>query len=383
MHGTLTGFPYTMLSLGTNSTVTPAGIASYVPAAAYRGLDSFQVQVSDGTLSSIVTVYVAVGAGTITGPAMICAPASITLADAVQGGIWSESNTNATLSAGETVTGVSAGTDAIQYSINTTCGMDTSSSVVSVALLPPATAGTISGPGNVCAGASITISDSTEAGAWSLSNPGATVTGAGMVTGITAGSDTALYTVTNGCGSTITSEIITVNPPPDAGTITSESTVCVGSNITLTDGAAGGLWSADGGHTIFTSAGIVTGITPGTDTVFYSVTNTCGTASASQEIVVNNCTTGVGIVSSDPGVSIFPNPAINSLNISWTALLPGNATVVVTDVTSREVLKTGAFDNNNGTGATQINIAGLKEGVYFLTFDSESAHFTNKFVVAK
>jgi len=383
MHGVMAGFPFTTLSLGTNSVVTPTSVY-YVPSSSYEGLDSFQVQVSDGALTDIVTVYVAVGAGNITGPTRVCAAASVLLTDDILGGVWSESNTNATLATDGTVTGVLAGTDVIEYAINTTCGMATSSSTVTVDLLAPTTAGTIAGPESLCAGVAASLTNATEDGVWSVRTPGATISSAGVLTGATAGTVTVMYTVTNGCGTIATSDDITILPQPDAGTITtSETTICTGSTITLSDGAAGGVWSAANNHSAITSAGVLTGVTPGTDNILYSVTNSCGTATASQAVIIIRCTTGVSSVSSTPGITIFPNPAAYSLNISWSDLLPGNASVVVIDVTSREVLRTALFDNANGTGETQLNISDLKEGVYFLTFNSESAHFTNKFVVSK
>ena len=387
LHGTLTGFPFTATSLGTVSVVTPVGV-SYVPIASYSGLDSFRVKVSDGALSDIVTVYIdAQGAGTITGPNHVCGPATITLAVDIPGGTWSATNANAIVSADGAVTGVSVGIDSIQYSIVNACGLVTSTIVVTVDPSPSSFLGTIAASGTtVCVGATITLTDVAAAGGeWTSENTHSVVTSGGVVTGVTAGTDIIFYWITNSCGLEAAEQAITINPAPDAGTITaSEPTLCLGSTMTLIDGAAGGVWSVKNSNLTITGTGLVSGITIGTDTVLYTATNSCGTAVASQEIDVHDCSiTGVNSVSSTPAVTIFPNPVSTTLNVEWTALQPGNATIVVTDVTSREVLRTALFDNNNGAGTTQLNISDLKEGMYILTLNAESAHFTSKFVVSK
>lgn len=64
-----------------------------------------------------------------------------------------------------------------------------------------------------------------------------------------------------------------------AGTISGSSTVCVGASTTLSDTTTGGTWSSSN-TSIATigSTGIVTGISSGTVTISYTVSNSCGTA---------------------------------------------------------------------------------------------------------
>jgi len=66
-----------------------------------------------------------------------------------------------------------------------------------------ANAGSISGDSIVCAGSSVTLTDISTGGVWSVSNHHATISG-GIITGLTPGIDTAIYTVTNACGTAIT-----------------------------------------------------------------------------------------------------------------------------------------------------------------------------------
>ena len=145
--------------------------------------------------------------------------------------------------------------------------------------------GIISGPSVVCPGASITLSETVGAGAWSVSNGHASIA-AGSVHGISAGTDTVYYSLTNLCGTAAANYVVTINPLPFAGTITGPSSVCIGSTITVSDSATGGTWSVSNSH-LSHSGGVLTGVTFGPDSVVYSVTNYCGTALAVKSVAVN------------------------------------------------------------------------------------------------
>lgn len=115
-------------------------------------------------------------------------------------------------------------------------------------------------------------------GTWSTSGSLLSITGAGVITGITAGVDTVHYTVTNVCGTDIATATVSVNPLPDAGSISGPVTICVGSPATISATIPGGSWSssATAVATVGTS-GIVSGIALGTAVISYAVTNSCGT----------------------------------------------------------------------------------------------------------
>jgi gliding motility-associated-like protein len=66
---------------------------------------------------------------------------------------------------------------------------------------------------------------------------------------------------------------MTIVPLPDAGIIEGPNKVCVGGNITLTDTVAGGTWGGTNLHSTL-SGSVVTGISPGMDTITYTVTGT-------------------------------------------------------------------------------------------------------------
>ncbi|PQJ09256.1 hypothetical protein CJD36_018580 [Flavipsychrobacter stenotrophus] len=219
-------------------------------------------------------------AGNITGPAAVCVGSTVTLSNAVGGGIW-YSSFGVTTSGG-VVTGISPGTTLVVNSHSNSCGMANDTFAILVNPLPHA--GAISGVGTVCVGSTITVSADSAGGTWSVVNTHASVS-AGTITGLTAGADTIIYTVTNGCGSDNTILPVTVNPLPDAGNITGPTSVCVGSAITLSNMATGGIWYSSFGVTVI--GGVVTGVIPGTSMIVYSHTNSCGMANDTFVIAVN------------------------------------------------------------------------------------------------
>ncbi len=223
----------------------------------------------------------------ITGNAAVCTGNTIWLTDAVAGGFWASSSGTATVGivSGE-VTGISAGTAVISYSLGGGCIV---TKLITVA--PVLTA--ITGAATVCAGATTALSNATSGGAWSATGAVSVGAGSGIVSGIAAGTGTATYTVaTTGCTTTKT---ITVNPLP--GPIMGAGSVCAGAMITLSD-AGGGTWSSSASAvSVGTSTGAVTGVSPGTATVTYTLPVTgCKTTTVVQVYPVPSAIAGAGSV---------------------------------------------------------------------------------------
>lgn len=285
LHGSLTA-SYSATSTG--GSITPAGL-SYTPTFGYTGTDSFSIIISDGTFSDTTKIRVTVNplpvAGTITGLSAVCVGSFITLANGIGGGVWSRSNTHATVSTLGVVAGVSAGIDTIYYTVSNGCGSAVASKTVTVNPLP--TVGVISGSSLSCIGIPATLTNSVPGGVWSSSNGTATITSGGVVTGVMSGRDTIMYAVTNSCGSAIATKTIDVLPVLLSGTISGATALCEGDSITLTTtGSLGGVWSASNGSATV-SAGMVTAIYAGIDTISYTVSNACGTSSATAVITIN------------------------------------------------------------------------------------------------
>lgn len=105
-----------------------------------------------GTATMIATVTNA--APPITGTTTICQGATTDLSDALVGGWWSSSSTNATIGASGIVTGVSAGTAIISYNM-TPC---TTTTTVSVTALTTSSLTITASPGDtVCSGTPVTF----------------------------------------------------------------------------------------------------------------------------------------------------------------------------------------------------------------------------------
>jgi hypothetical protein len=159
----------------------------------------------------LLTTHPMPDAGSITGASTVCEGASITLTDTSAGGTWASSSvTNATVSGTGMVTGIAAGSTIISYSVTNSCGTAAAAYTVTVSPLP--TAGNISGPGKVCAGNVITLTDPVTGGTWTSSNSSlAIVSSTGDVGGLTAGGVTISYAKTNICGTAVATHAVIVN----------------------------------------------------------------------------------------------------------------------------------------------------------------------------
>ena len=285
LHGVITGLPATGAANG--AATSPTGIY-YTGTTGYFGTDSFRVVVSDCFSADTITIYVLFSnitgpIGAITGPSTLCIGSSISLNDTSSGGTWSLSNSNASISTGGIVTGITTGTDTAYYTITTGCGTSTASFVFTITA-PPAPA-TLSGPSSVCPGGTISITPSVSGGTWAATNSTASVS-LGSVTGITPGTDTIRYTITNSCGSTASSVTVTINTLPTISV--PSASVCTGTTTTLSaSGATTYTWSPSAG--ISTTTGTTVTFTPGATTV-YTITGTSAagcTATTTATVTVN------------------------------------------------------------------------------------------------
>ncbi len=246
-------------------TVTPAG-----PKTVKLGLLSTYSYACGGssgvTDSAQLWIYDSLSA--ITGPSSVCLGATITLADAMSGGTWTSGATSIATVGSTTglVTGITTGVSLISYGYTSTCFK---TKPVTVNPLPAA----ITGPSSVCIGSAVTLGCTPAGGVWSCTNPLATAaSSSGLVTGIAGGLDTVIYVLPTGCKST---KQVTVNTLPVA--IAGVPVVCAGSFVYLTDPAPGGSWSSasTGIATIGSLTGLVTGISPGTSLIRYTIATGC------------------------------------------------------------------------------------------------------------
>jgi hypothetical protein len=210
----------------------------------------------------------------------------------------------ATLSTGDTVLPAGCtytptlgytGNDTFKVRVDDGLSLDTLTVYIRVKPLPDT--GMILGLSDICMGTPSTLTDVQPGGVWSATNGHATITGAGVVNGITPGTDTILCTYTQEGCALAASRVVTVYPVTD--TITGPAAVCTGTHITLNGTPAGGAWNMT--NTLATVAGgVVTGDTAGVDTVIYTISNVCGIFSTTMPITVIGFTIPTVVISSTP-----------------------------------------------------------------------------------
>lgn len=343
---------------------------------------SYTVSNSCGTAfaTRAVTVYPLPGAGTITGLDSVCVGASVSLTDTATGGIWSSSPAAgiATISGTGMIYGISAGRDTISYSVSNSCGVAVALFHTTVSPLP--FAGTITGASVVCADNTILLSDFAAGGIWAINDTTiATISGAGVVSGMSAGSVMLSYSVTNSCGTAIATKPVTVNPLPEAGTISGNAAICEDSITALIDAVPGGIWSSSNTSIAsMDSSGVAMGVTAGTSTISYSVSNSCGTSTATEIVTVVPCTLGINTLANTntDKFSIFPNPSPGTFTIILSSAHNEEFYYTITDMIGKQVKQSTAQTNH----PTEIKL-NVPPGIYFITVSIHTGKMQAKLVV--
>ena len=332
--------------VGSPATVTPGATTTY-------NLTITDACGITATGSTVVTVN---SDAPITGTLSLCVGNTITLGDATAGAhSWTSSNTGvATItSPGGVVSAVGTGTTTITFT-STATGC-TTTAVVTVTPLPTAILGTLT----LCVGSTTPLTDATAGGAWSSSNTAvATITAAGVVSGIATGTSMITY----GSATCYATAIVTVNLlAPITGTLT----VCQGGTTTLADAAGGGTWTSSNlpVATVGLSTGIVSGVSGGTTTITYTAPSGCTTTAV---VTVNPLTPITGTTPICLGSTTTLTDA--SGGGTWTSTNTGVATIglntgLVTSVTTGTtlisyVLPSGCYTSMVFTVVTVAGITG-------------------------
>ncbi|WP_198673006.1 beta strand repeat-containing protein [Algoriphagus litoralis] len=312
-------------------------------------------------------------AGVVNGPQSICEGGSTIFTSTMAGGVWSSTDeTIATVNPTTgVITGVSAGAATIRYTI-TGCTVATASRTVFVN--EPVSPGTLSGNQDICIGGDTQLLSSTSFGTWSSGNPAiATVSSTGLVTGISSGTVDIFYTLpaSGGCPAPQTSISITVTAPPDAGILSGTQEVCEGGTRTFSSTISGGTWSSGNPAvaTVDPSTGVVTGVSPGSAILTYTVSGSggcsddfetrsitvtplpdAGTLSGVNELCVGESSTFSSTTLG--GTWSSSNPAVASINSSTgevTAVSSGSITITYT------VAGSGSCPDDTATRSLTIN----------------------------
>ncbi len=216
---------------------------------------------------SIISLTVNPLPAVIAGGTSLCISGTSLLSSTTAGGIWSSTTPAvATVDATGLVTGVSAGTSVISYTLASGCFRTVTVNVTTV--VDP-----ITGTTSVCRTQSTTLANATAGGTWSSTTPAvATVDAAtGVVTGVAVGTTTISYSLVSGCFSTT---VVTVNALEP---ITGTASACVGTTSTLSNIIAGGTWSSSNTAvaSVVSGTGVVTGVAAGTANITYTTPLGC------------------------------------------------------------------------------------------------------------
>jgi len=241
----------------------------------------------------VATVNALPTVSAITGTFTLCVGSTTLLADATTGGAWTSVPLGvATVSATGLVTGVSAGTAIITYTIGGVAVLCSNSvtQTVTVNANPTITSTT---PASRCGTGIVTLGATASAGTvnWYDALTGGNLVGTGNSYTTPSNNSTTTYYVeatANGCTTTVrTAVVATINSLP---VVSAPVSVNQGSTITLSP-TTGGTWISNYPSiaSVNASTGLVTGLSPGTATFLFTNTITGCSATTSSVAVVSDC----------------------------------------------------------------------------------------------
>lgn len=211
----------------------------------------------------------------------------------------------------------------------------------------------------ICAGSSATITSTGNATSYTWSPVGGNSSSAV----VTPTGSTSSYTLTgenNGCSNTSV-VTLTVSALPVVNASSSPTVICLGQSATLsaTTTASSYSWS-NGANTISTV------VTP-TANASYVLTVSNGTCSSSTSVsvAVSSCI-GVQELSAN-GISIYPNPTTDKLNIDINTDLVNNAKISIVDALGKLVISETLTSEK-----TVIRTTNLDTGIYFVRIISNN-----------
>jgi hypothetical protein len=188
----------------------------------------------------------------------------------------------------------------------------------------------ITGTFTVCVGSTTTLADATPSGTWTSSN--GAIAPIGLTSGVVSGASAGTATITYNAGTGNVIAVVTVNAPPTAGSITGTASVCIGSVTTLAHIVSGGVWlSANPSVATVNTSGEVTGVGAGTALISYTITNGCGSATATRVVTVN-APTSVSPITGTLSVCVGASTTLADITSSgtWSSASTSIATIGAT-----------------------------------------------------
>jgi hypothetical protein len=312
------------------------------------------------------------------------------------GGVWAGSiPAIATVSSTGAVTGVAAGTIMVSYSI----GGCVATRVITVTAGPAP----IVGSSSLCIGASTTLTDAVAGGTWTSGTPSVATVGmsTGVVTGVSAGVVMISYTVgactttkkinVSACSGSLDGEITggegkgTASGVPVTGMLVSLKDATDNSTVAQAYTDASGLYSftgiADGAYYIYPEKAGYTTTPSSTFPIGASVHLThvnFRVHEGSKTIIPGP--TDIDQLPGSIAINIAPNPTSGHLNIGWEGQVIGNATVTITDLAGR-TLNQSVINSTATAGVVQIDLSGLKDGIYLVQIRSAGVNYNSQILI--
>jgi hypothetical protein len=288
---------------------------------------------------SAMDVIVNPAPAAISGIMQVCESSTTNLTDASAGGSWTTGSImTAAVDATGVVSGITAGTTPVTYTLPTGCRTVAN---VTVNPLPAA----ITGSMQVCIGLNTTLGNASTGGAWTSGATGIATVGAGTgaVSGVSAGNAAITYTLPTGCK--INADV-TVNPSPAA--ITGGLQVCAGLTSSLSSASTGGVWSSSlpTVASVTAGTGVLSGVNMGNATVTYTLPSTCKTTAV---VTVNPIPAPIAGVAQicQSSTSLLTN---GSAGGTWNSSTPAVATIDATGTVAADAPGTTLITYTLGTG---------------------------------
>ncbi len=224
-------------------------------------------------------------------------------------------------------------------------------------------ANAITGANTVCAGSTINLNSNASGTpaltyTWASGNGNATVTNAGVVTGVSAGSSNITYTVTDGnnCSAVSPSFTVNINARPTANITSADATICDGSPVNIT-----GTVTANGAWTLTLSNGATANGT-GNGSFSISVSPVVTTPYTIASLSDANCTSIAADLTGSTTVTVNDNVVIGTQPAVTQTACSGNSVSITVSATGTGLTyqwRKGVTDLTNGgniSGATSATL---------------------------
>ncbi|MCW3121011.1 MAG: Leucinerich repeat protein-like protein [Flavipsychrobacter sp.] len=196
-----------------------------------------------------------------------------------------------------------------------------------------------------------------------------------------SGTDLFKVIINDGTASDTTTINVIINPMPNAGIISGIDSVCPGGYQPLSETATGGLWSCSGlSISAVSGSGVVKGLTPGKDTIVYTVINSCGTASAIFPFKVRpygSCPSLMTVGGAESnGISVYPNPNSGNFTVEIRTANEEQARMNIVNILGQHV-KDITIPSNKPTDIA----LDVPSGMYMLNATTSGQQWSKKIMI--